>query len=228
MTVTEPTKLDVTSKKIWLIPGTIWYLDSFLTSAESDKLFERLLECIDWKQHVVQIFGRRVNCPRLSAWHGDFGSDYSYSGIHLHPEPWSADLTEIRSRVEAVVELTFNSALLNLYRDGRDSIGWHADDEPELGVEPVIASVSLGARRVFRLKKKLKTKRRYEPGSEPKPETFSIDLPPGSLLVMQGKCQAEWKHAVPKTTRKVEPRINLTFRQIVPAWKTRSGKDLLI
>jgi len=193
-------------------------MDSFLKSTESDQFFKRLLECIDWQQHSIQIYGRRVNCPRLSAWHGDFGAEYSYSGIHLHPEPWSEDLTDIRSRIETVLELSFNSVLLNLYRDGRDSMGWHADDEPELGAEPVIASLSLGATRGFRLKKKRKT-RGYESRIDSQPETLSIYLPPGSLLVMQGKCQAEWKHTVPKTTRKLGPRINLTFRQIVPASK---------
>ncbi len=228
MSVTDPTALAVDSRKIWLIPETVWYLESFLSGSDSDRLCKRLLTSIDWQQHVLQSFGHRVNCPRLCAWHGDDGADYSYSGIHLHPEPWTSELTEIRSRVEAVLGLSFNSVLLNLYRDGRDSIGWHADDEPELGVEPVIASVSLGETRKFRFKKKFKKKlkktlkkeRRDESTFELRPETFSIDLSPGSLLVMRGRCQVEWKHAVPKTKRKVEPRINLTFRQIVPAWKT--------
>jgi len=159
---------------------------------------------VDWRQHLIRIRGREVASPRLSAWYGDPDAHYSYSGLSLEPRPWLPVILELKTRVEAVCSVPFNSVLLNLYRDGADSMGWHSDDEPELGERPVIASLSLGATRRFRLRHR----RRKEL------EPVAIDLEDGSLLIMGGDTQRFWKHQVPKSKRVTEPRLNLTFRNI--------------
>ena len=166
-----------------------------------DTLFRELLAQVEWQSHRITIFGREMLEPRLSAWVGD--EAYRYSGRVRTPLPWTPALDELRSVREEISGARFNSVLCNLYRDGRDSMGWHSDDEPELGEQPVIASISLGSERRFRLRHRTKD------------EQITTELPPGSLLVMAGACQLHWKHAVPKTARPVEPRINLTFRQIL-------------
>jgi alkylated DNA repair dioxygenase AlkB len=142
--------------------------------------------------------GRRVLIPRLTAWHGAAG--YVYSGIEMTPAPWNEPLLEIKAVAEAWAGQAFNSVLLNLYRDGRDSVSWHADNEPGLGRDPVIASVSLGAMRRFQMKHRRREAR------------VALDLRSGSCLVMAGATQHHWLHQVPKTSRPVGPRINLTFR----------------
>ena len=166
-------------------------------------MLDRLWHEVEWSQHHVRIAGRRVPCPRLSAWYGVDGAHYAYSGHTYLPLPFSPLLNEIRREVESATGHPFNSVLLNAYRDGRDSMGWHSDDEPELGVRPVIASVSLGATRRFRLRHR---RQDLDP--------VALDLEHGSLLVMDGDTQAHWHHAVPKTRRLVELRVNLTFRRI--------------
>lgn len=168
---------------------------------EPDDVMARLMAEIDWRQDVATIVGRSVPLPRLTAWHGDAG--YRYSGIDNPPRAWTPLLLELRAVAERVADSTFNSVLLNLYRDGSDGMGWHADDERPLGRDPVIASLSFGATRRFRLK------HRTEPGL-----ALSLELPPGSCLVMAGVLQHHWRHALPKTTRPVGPRVNLTFRLI--------------
>lgn len=173
--------------------------------AGHDRLFQALQEEVDWQQHVITVYGRAVAAPRLSAWYGDPGAVYRYSGLRLEPLPWTAVVSEIKAQAEKLAGVRFNSALLNLYRDGRDSVGWHSDAEPELGRDPVIASVSLGAVRRFTLRHK---KQRLQ---------MVLDLEPGSVLVMAGATQHYWRHQLPKTNRFVEPRINLTFRRIVEA-----------
>ncbi len=178
------------------------YLPGAFSPADADRLFAALRHGIDWQQEEIVIFGQRRPVPRLVAWHGDPGARYTYSGVVHEPLPWTADLQEIRARAELVAGQPFNSVLLNLYRDGRDGMGWHADDEPELGHDPVIASVSLGATRRFQLRHR---KRR---------ETVPIDLEHGSVLLMQGPTQHHWVHALPKTARAVGERINLTFRRV--------------
>lgn len=166
-----------------------------------DKLMERLLRELDWQQDEARILGRRVKLPRLTAWYGDAG--YRYSGIDNVPRPWIPLLLELKDVAEAVAETPFNSVLANLYRNGRDSMGWHSDDERSLGKEPVIASLSFGATRRFRLKHKTN------------PEaSIGLDLPAGSCLVMAGVLQHRWRHALPKTARPVGSRINLTFRTV--------------
>jgi len=177
----------------------------FFTPEESDAFFNDLLGATRWGQGQIKLYGKFHAEPRLTAWHGNEGKSYSYSGITLSPLPWTALLIEIKERVDAAARIQFNSVLLNLYRDGRDSNGWHQDNEPELGQNPVIASVSFGATRRFQLRHKFRK-------DLPKVE---MDLEHGSLLVMRGPTQHFWQHQIPKTAKPVGPRINLTFRVIL-------------
>jgi alkylated DNA repair dioxygenase AlkB len=170
---------------------------------EESRVFEQEIQAsTPWHQPLLYVFGREVEQPRLTAWFGDPGKAYSYSGTHLEPLPWSSTLNNIRSSCERIASHSFNSVLVNLYRDGQDGVAWHADNEPELGPSPVIASVSFGATRAFHLRHR-----------ESK-ETIKIDLNSGSLLIMSGLSQSHWVHQIPKTSRTVGPRINLTFRTI--------------
>jgi alkylated DNA repair dioxygenase AlkB len=182
------------------------YNASFLPTAEADTLLGELTAEVEWEQRPIRIFGREMPQPRLTAWYGDPAARYAYSGLHWEPRPWTPTLQALRQRVEAATGTRFNSLLLNLYRTGQDSMGWHADDEPELGPTPAIASLSLGATRRFRL--------RPRAGSGHAP--LSLDLPNGSLLLMHGTTQQYWQHALPKTARLVGPRLNLTFRWVHP------------
>ena len=172
---------------------------------EVDELLALLRTRIDWQQEDIVIFGQTRRVPRLVAWHGDPGTAYTYSGTAHEPLPWTPELQRIRQRVEELTAHRFNSVLLNLYRDGRDGMGWHADDEPELGREPVIASVSLGATRRFKLRH-----RRSRSAAN------TLDLAHGDLLLMAGQTQHAYLHAVPKTARPVGTRVNLTFRWVRP------------
>lgn len=178
----------------------------FLAPAEAAALLAELTAAVPWRHEPIKLFGKDVLQPRLTAWYGDAGAGYRYSGLQLQPIPWLPALQELRQRVQAAAGATFNSALLNLYRHGQDSMGWHADDEPELGPNPVIASLSLGATRRFRL--------RPRPGASFTHAPISLELGSGSLLLMQGETQYHWQHAVPKTARPTEPRLNLTFRLV--------------
>ncbi len=189
---------------ISLIDGEARLIADFLTRPQSDAYFAELLDLVEWTQQIIRIRGREVASPRLSAWYGDPDAHYSYSGLSLSPRPWLPVILELKTRVEAVCNSPFNSVLLNLYRDGADSMGWHSDDEPELGERPVIASLSLGATRRFRLR------HRRRKDLEP----VAIDLENGSLLIMEGDTQRCWKHQLPKSKRVAEPRVNLTFRNI--------------
>jgi len=176
--------------------------------ADPASLFTRLHASLAWRQEPITLFGKQMLQPRLLAWYGDPQAVYRYSGRQHDPLPWTAELAGLRQRIEALTGARYNSVLANLYRDHRDSMGLHADDEPELGERPVIASLSLGEERVFRLKhrqrKDLKAVR--------------IPLTDGSLLVMAGATQQHWKHEVPKQTRPCGPRINLTFRWVGPGY----------
>jgi alkylated DNA repair dioxygenase AlkB len=183
--------------------GLVQLYEGALGAAGVGRLFEELMAATAWRQEIATVMGRRVPIPRLTAWHGAAG--YVYSGIRMTPAPWNPPLLEIKAVAEACAEQAFNSVLLNLYRDGRDSVSWHADNEPGLGPDPVIASVSLGATRRFQMKH-----RRRE-------ERVSLDLPSGSCLVMAGATQHHWLHQVPKTSRPIGPRINLTFRTMTSA-----------
>lgn len=182
--------------------GEIYHYPDFFSEAESTLFFESLLKEVPWKHEPIKIFGKEVMQPRLTAWYGD--KEYSYSGITMKPEPWNSTLLKIKERIEKIAGIKFNSALLNLYRDNQDSVGWHRDDEKELGRNPVIGSVSLGASRVFHLKhyteKDLKA---------------SVELKNGGFLLMKGETQHFWLHSIPKTKTSCGPRINLTFRTIL-------------
>ncbi len=179
---------------------------NWLAGGEADALFQQLHGELAWEQSVIRIHGKSVPIPRLNAWHGDADSHYGYSGIALQPQPWTPGLLQIRERLQQTLGQPFNSVLGNLYRDGRDSVAWHSDDERELGTNPLIASVSLGAERRFVMKHK---SRKDVPRLE-------LWLPHGSLLVMAGTTQHYWSHQLPKTARPVAARINLTFRRIYP------------
>jgi len=170
--------------------------------------YAQLLACLladsAWRQEQITVYGKAYRQPRLSAWYGDLG--YSYSGIRLEPEPWTATLKTIRQRVQMVTGHSFNSVLLNYYRDHNDRMGMHSDDETELGPQPVIASLSLGAARNFLLRHKT---RRDLP-------TIKLPLPAGSLLLMSGDLQRHWRHGINSQRQACGARINLTFRRIIP------------
>lgn len=199
-----PAPLQPGAESLALPDAEVILYEAFFTPAESEQLFAQLLTTTQWEQSHLKIYGKEIAEPRLTAWYGDAGKSYSYSGITRQPLPWTIALAQIKERVESVAQTTFNSVLLNLYRDGRDSIGWHQDKEPELGQNPVIASVSFGATRRFRLRHK---RRKDLPLVE-------LDLTHGSLLLMRGTTQHFWQHQIPKTAEPVGPRINLTFRVI--------------
>jgi alkylated DNA repair dioxygenase AlkB len=181
--------------------GEVVLYERVLEQARADRLFAQLMQVTCWRQEEATVMGRRLPIPRLTAWHGERG--YVYSGIRMKPAPWNEPLLELKQVAERLAGQTFNSVLLNLYRHGRDSVSWHADNEPGLGREPVIASLSLGASRRFQLKHR-QTK-----------ELIGLDLPHRSCLVMAGATQHRWLHQIPKTTRAVGPRVNLTFRRML-------------
>jgi alkylated DNA repair dioxygenase AlkB len=181
----------------------LYFLPDFLPSSEADQFFKELKDEVEWEQKSIRIFGKEVPEPRLTAWYGDPAALYTYSGITMKPLPWIPALEALRNRIETITSATFNSALLNYYRSGQDSMGWHRDNEKELGPEPVIASLSLGAQRDFQI-------RNYQY----KNQKLEIPLNHGSLLIMRGRMQENWQHAVPKRKNSQTERINITFRQI--------------
>ena len=176
----------------------------FYSPSEADSLFNLLLDEIAWAEEDILMFGKWVKVPRLMCWYGDVEACYRYSGVMHTPLPWTPRLLSIKEKVECQCGCGFNSVLANLYRDGKDSMGCHSDDEPELGSNPTIASLSLGDERLFRLHHKKSKK------------TLSISLAHGDLLVMAGTCQRFWLHSVPKTKSHKTARINLTYRKILP------------
>lgn len=181
----------------------IVYYPHFFNREKADALFAALKSDIPWQQDQITVFGKTHPQPRLTALFGNQGKAYSYSGIVMQPHPWNALLTYIKEAIEAVSGENFTTVLLNQYRDGRDSNGWHADNEKELGRNPVIASVSFGAARTFQLKH-----------NSDKTLKQNILLEHGSLLLMKGSTQHFWKHQIPKTAKPIGTRINLTFRII--------------
>lgn len=185
------------------LPGADLRFDpAWLTPAEADALLAALRRDLPWETHRIRLFGREIDSPRRSVWIGDADAVYRYSGARFLPRPWTPALRALGERLEAVTGARFDSVLANLYRDGRDAMGWHSDDEPELGPQPVIASVSLGAPRRFALKARAGQSR------------MALELPHGSLLVMAGDTQRLYRHALPRTARPVGPRINLTYRRV--------------
>lgn len=185
------------------------YRQAFLAPDEADACLHRLWRELAWDQREITLFGRRVLQPRLIAWYGDRNAAYAYSGLQLEPRPWHPLLRALRDRVEEVAGCRFNSVLANAYRDGNDSMGWHSDDEAELGARPRIASLSLGAERTFLL-------RRSPALRKPGEKSRKLLLAPGSLLVMRGDSQKNFQHSVPKTRSETGLRINLTYRLVRP------------
>jgi alkylated DNA repair dioxygenase AlkB len=177
---------------------------SLFDPQEADDHFDALISEIDWRQEQIRMFDKTTNIPRLTAWYGDDEKPYTYSGIEMQPSPWTERLLVIKTRVESLSETTFNSVLLNQYRDGSDSVAWHADNEPELGPVPVIGSVSFGATRDFQF-------RSNDPSGEG--VTTTIELRHGDVLVMGGDTQKFWNHQIPKRAN-ASTRINLTFRTV--------------
>lgn len=184
--------------------GSALLYNNVFNDVSADDAYAALLDEVPWESRTITVFGKSHVEPRLTAWFGDEGASYSYSGIVLSPRAWTPTLLHLRTLCEELAGTPFNSVLLNLYRDGCDKMGWHADNERELGPEPVIASLSLGATRRFRFRHRA-TK-----------HVVTCELPHGSLLVMRGLTQTFWVHEVPRQKRITEPRINLTFRYIYP------------
>jgi len=177
--------------------------ERFFTSVESSELLNCFLKTLPWESMKIKMFGKEVIIPRLQCWVGDDGCDYSYSGKKLNRQSWTPELLMIREKISRLANLEFNSVLVNYYRDGRDSMGWHADDEPELGKNPTIAALSFGGERDLVFKNILSK------------ETLAIPQPHGTLMIIDGKTQQYWQHSVKKTKKAISPRINLTFRNIM-------------
>lgn len=184
--------------------GCLLYDRAFMDRTEADRMVDVLLREIEWRDESIVMFGKRVMQPRRTALYGDVGLSYRYSGRTMHPTPWTPALLDIKHACEAAADTTFTTVLLNLYRNGLDSMGWHRDNERSLGTEPSIASVSLGATRLFQCKHRTDRSLR-----------LSLPLDHGSLVVMKGAMQEHWYHCVPKELKVQEVRINLTFRRIV-------------
>lgn len=183
---------------------------NFLAQEESERLFTALVNKAAWQEEHLQMFGRRIRSPRRVCWYGEPGVGYVYSGEPHFAGGWLPEFDELRNRLESLLETPFNFVLANLYKDHNDSMGWHADNEPELGPRPVIASVSLGAPRTFRVRSATKT-------AGVRRTSQSIPLANGSLLIMRGESQTEFQHALPKSTQPCDGRINLTFRCVKTA-----------
>ncbi len=180
------------------------YIPDFVDQALADQWFDRLKDSIEWRQDTVVVYGKPYLTPRLSCWMGESWMSYRYSNQTMSPQPWLPLPMHIKGLVRQKTGEEFNSVLINYYRDGQDSNGWHADDEPELGSQPAIASISLGAARDFDLRRKANHS-----------DKLRFSLAHGSLLLMRGKTQDDWQHQIPKRA-KANARINLTFRKIIP------------
>lgn len=190
-------------QKLQLPGANVTYYPNFLTLEEATHYFKTIYEETQWQQDDIKVFGKVYPQPRLTALYATNSLPYSYSNITMYPKAFTFALSEIKKKVEAITTTEFTTCLINLYRDGKDSNGWHADDEKELGKNPTIASLSLGASRVFKFRDK-----------KAKSSVHSMSLEHGSLLLMKDATQHNWQHQVPKTSKFVEPRINLTFRTI--------------
>lgn len=197
--------MDIIPEKINLgLPDSeILYLPDFLKQQEADAYYQHFFDKVPWKQDPIRIFGKTFLQPRLTALYGENGKSYSYSGIVMDPIPFDKELGKLKRKTEEIAHSQFTSCLLNLYRHGMDSNGWHADDEKELGINPVIASISFGQERIFHFRHKRQKELKHK-----------ILLEHGSLLLMKGETQHHWQHQIPKSRRPMKPRINLTFRYI--------------
>ena len=202
-------------RDIAVVDGALRLYPRLFSVEASKRYFDDLKRGVDWQSEHITMFGRSLPLPRLTAWFGDPGTRYTYSGISAEPAGWTPVLLRIKARIEEVSTSRFNSVLLNYYRDGRDSVSWHSDDEPELGPDPVIGSVSFGSERPFQL--------RYRTNGAAAPDSFgeqgrdrlTLGLPNGSYLEMGAGMQRNWAHRLPKRPRPTGERINLTFRTIL-------------
>lgn len=195
-----------------LDPDCFEYYPGIIPAAEADEILASLLQELDWRQQEILMFGRRVLQPRLTAWYGDPEARYSYSGLQLEPLAWHPLLEDLRLRLESFTGARFNSVLANAYRNGRDSMGWHSDDERELGHEPLIASLSFGEERRFLVREKGR-------------RSQAMVLQHGSLLVMKGQSQRRYQHSLPKSRRAAGTRINLTYRMILNRTTSGTGRQ---
>ncbi len=191
-------------KRIQMQDAEVYYLSHLPLAEPPHIVMGRLINDVPWRAESIVVWGRTYPQPRLIAWYGDVGKNYTYSGINLSPLPWTRALLDIKKRVEAATHADFNSVLLNYYRDHRDSMGLHSDDEPELGEQPILASLSLGEERTFILKHK------RDKALKP----VRLKLASGSVLLMKGETQCHWKHGIDKEMHPCGSRVNLTFRRI--------------
>jgi alkylated DNA repair dioxygenase AlkB len=182
----------------------VLFCPDFFAAADADRLLRELLATTAWRQEVFRMGRKEIPFPRLTAWYGDEGTAYIYSGLKNLPAPWTPPVLEVKRAIEPPRGVTFNSVLLNRYRAGQDSVSWHADDEPEFGKNPVIASVSFGETRLFQFEHK-----------EHKELKASVELTHGSLLILRGGTQENWLHQVPKTKKPMGERVNMTFRVVI-------------
>lgn len=183
--------------------GWYIYLENYFSQEESQVLLHHFSETLNWQESQIKIFGKTYQTPRLEAFYAENGQQYAYSGKQLKVNPFTKELSDVKSRLEKEFGLEFNSVLANLYRDGKDSNGWHSDNEKELGKNPVIASLSFGSERRFDLRHNVSK------------EKFSFQLKTGSLLLMGGEMQHFWKHQIAKSLKVTDFRVNLTFRRII-------------
>lgn len=185
--------------------GELVLLTNFLSAQKANEMLQFLIENAHWQQSEIVVYGKKYLEPRLTAWYANPGLEYSYSKKRLIPEKWLTELINLKQDIEQTVPgKTFNSVLLNYYRDGNDKMGWHADNEKELGPNPCIASLSLGAARYFDLKHKTDPTKKLR-----------LELTAGTLVIMSGTLQENWLHQIPQQKRIKEPRINLTFRRVI-------------
>lgn len=179
------------------------YHANVFNAEESQTLLQTFIDTIAWEQRTINMYGKSIVTPRLTAWYGDNGKNYAYSGSKFNPLPWTSELLDVKKRIELLAGVNFNSVLLNYYRNGTDSVAWHSDNETELGLHPIIASVSFGQVRSFDIRLK-----------QNHAEKYSIRLESGSLLLMKGGLQQYWEHRIAKLKSIIKPRVNLTFRII--------------
>lgn len=184
--------------------GEVYFIPNFFSLEEADLYFKLLQEELVWQQEPIWMFGKQVLQPRLTALYGDPKVSYGYSGISMQSLPFTKELETIKQRLQDYTQHEFTHVLCNYYRDGQDSMGWHRDNEPVLGQNPKIASLTFGASRSFQMR----------PYTEKEPK-LKIELSHGSLLLMQGESQHHWEHQLPKTKKVIQPRINLTFRRLL-------------
>lgn len=199
--------LDLFTKEKITLPlsdAIIEFYPYFFSKEEADLLFEKLMNEIPWQHDEITLFGKKILQPRLTCLFGNESKPYSYSGLTMQPYPWSETILQIKKAVEKSIDQTFTTVLANLYRNEKDSNGWHADNEKELGINPIIASVSFGEERKFQLKH-----------ISDKNQKLNLNLTHGSLLLMKEGSQIHYKHQIPKASQSKNTRINLTFRTIL-------------